>query len=366
VKKAVLFIFVLLVLGAAAAGGYFWVREQRLREFTRTSFGDPSTRVVEIPQGTGPHALATLLASERVVSDADEFYQLVRHDNAGPKLKAGEYDFKGALTPAQVLARIVAGQVKTYHFTIPEGLRVDEILPMLASSDLKLDGVKLESLSRDPAFLRKANVPAGSLEGFLFPDTYTFTRGYTEESVLLKMVSRTFEEYRKADLTRKAGVTLSTLEAITLASIVEKETAATEERPRISCVFHNRLRRDMRLDTDPTVLYAMMLIRGHFIKNLTRQDLETPHPYNTYKNKGLPPGPIANPGAAAIQAALNPIDCDDLFFVSRNDGTHVFCPDLRCHEAAVQKWQVDFFHGGSHPAATPTRAAATHGGHRRK
>ena len=131
------------------------------------------------------------------------------------------------------------------------------------------------------------------------------------------------------------------LQGITLASIVEKETGAREPeaRPHISCVFHNRLRLKMRLQTDPTVLYAKYLLTGQFSKNITRADLQAEHPYNTYTSKGLPPGPIASPGAAAIQAALNPIDCNDLFFVSRNDGTSIFCPDLGCHEKNVDRYQ---------------------------
>ena len=342
-KKALGILFALVLLGAAAAGGYYVYRERHIQAFAALPFGAAGEKVVEIPQGTGPVALGRLLAERGVVSDANDFYALVRREGAGPKLKAGEYGFKGALAPAEVLSRIVAGQVKTYHFTVPEGLRVDEVLPILASSELGLDLHQLEALAADPAFAERAELPAKSLEGFLFPDTYTFTRGFTEKSVLLKMVSRTLEEYRKADAHRKAGNTLDRLQAITLASIIEKETAAPEERSRISCVFQNRLRLGIPLGTDPTVIYAMMLLRGYYSKNLTRKDLETPHPYNTYLVRGLPPGPIANPGAAAIRAALDPLDCQDLFFVSRNDGTHVFCPDYKCHEAAVEKWQVQFF-----------------------
>lgn len=342
-KKALGILFALALLGALAAGGFYVWRERHIRAFAALPFGTPEEKVVEIPQGTGPKGLGRLLAERGVVSDAGDFYALVRREGAGPKLKAGEYAFKGALQPSEILSRIVAGHVKTYHFTVPEGLRVDEVLPILASSDLGLDLHKLQALAADPAFVEGAGVPAKSLEGFLFPDTYTFARGFTERSVLLKMISRTFEEYRKADAHRRAGNALDTLQAITLASIIEKETAAPEERPRISCVFHNRLRLGIPLGTDPTVIYAMMLLRGYYSKNLTRKDLETPHPYNTYLVKGLPPGPIASPGAAAIRAALDPLDCQDLFFVSRNDGTHVFCPDYKCHEAAVQKWQVEFF-----------------------
>jgi UPF0755 protein len=158
------------------------------------------------------------------------------------------------------------------------------------------------------------------------------------------MVARFREEYARAEATRRDGVVLTMGEAATLASIVEKETGRPEERPRISCVFHNRLRTGMRLQTDPTVMYATMLRTGHWSKNISKADLLAPHPYNTYTTAGLPPGPISNAGAAALRAALAPSDCDDLYFVSRNDGSHVFCPDLRCHNAAVRQWQVEFFH----------------------
>jgi UPF0755 protein len=158
------------------------------------------------------------------------------------------------------------------------------------------------------------------------------------------MVSRFREAFRAAEAQRSPGVALDEREAVTLASIIEKETGQAAERPRISCVFHNRLRKRMKLQTDPTVLYAMMLQNGfRWSGNIRRSDLERSHPYNTYAVAGLPPGPIANPGAAALAAALHPLTCDDLFFVSRNDRTHVFCPDYACHEAAVQKWQVEFF-----------------------
>jgi UPF0755 protein len=243
------------------------------------------------------------------------------------------------MTPREVVDKVIAGQIKLYRFTVPEGLRVDEVLPIIAASELKFDLNKLKSLAANPAFVRKAGVPADGLEGFLFPDTYSFPRGTTEETVMTKLVQRTLDEVEKRP--RKAGVKLNVLETVTLASIIEKETGASEldQRAHISCVFHNRLRENWRLDTDPTVIYAMMLKRGSYSKNITRQDLETDHPYNTYRNKGLPPGPIASPGVAALHAALSPIDCPDFFFVSRNDGTSVFCPTIKCHEAAVDEFQ---------------------------
>lgn len=342
-KKLLVAIGAVGLVLAVAAGGYVLWRRHSISGFADqpVTLAQPTT--VEIPVGSGPRKVANLLAQAGVVKSADALYDYLRDEGLGPRLQAGEYEFSGQVTPRDAIDKIASGQVKTYRFTVPEGLRVDEILPILASSGLNLDLTKLSALTQDKQFLHQAKVPADRAEGFLFPDTYTFTRGATEASVLRKMISRAMEAYEAADRERAPGIRLSMLEAFTLASIVEKETGAVGERPRISCVFHNRLRLGMLLQTDPTVLYATGLLRGTWVNNITRQDLTTPHPYNTYTTKGLPPGPIANPGAAALEAALSPLRCDDLYFVSRNDGTHVFCPDLECHEAAVEKWQRQFF-----------------------
>ncbi len=338
-KRAVVASVALLFVGALSAAAYWYFTEHRLTTFGTTAFGTPDQKLVFIEAGTNPHGVARLLADEKVVSSADLLYAWLRREKLGPRLKAGEYEFTGALTPKQVIDKVIAGQVKQCAFTVPEGLRVDEILPILAASELELSLEKLEALTATSTLARKLGIPADSFEGFLFPDTYAFPHGATEESVLKRMVSRALDRVKAA--ARKDGIRLDLLQAVTLASIVEKEAGAADERPRISCVFHNRLRLNMKLQTDPTVIYAMMLLKGRYSKNITRADLLTEHPYNTYSTKGLPPGPIASPGAAAIAAALSPIDCEDLFFVSRNDGTHVFCPDLTCHNAAVQKWQLE-------------------------
>lgn len=342
-KRFLLAVLVLIVVAGAGVGAWWYLREQRVTAFATAPHGTDATKVVDVKPGTGPRTLAHQLAEAGVVADADDLYLLIRRENIGPQLKAGEYEFAGAQSPRQVLEKIVKGDVRLYRFTVPEGLRAEEILPILAASDLKLDLAKLEALVESQSFLKKAGVPAKSIEGFLFPDTYSFARGADEEAVLTKMVRSALAAYRNADAQRQGWIQLDLLQTMTLASIVEKETGAAQERPRISCVFHNRLKKRDKLQTDPTVLYAMKLIRGRFVKNITRKDLETDHPYNTYTRKGLPPGPIASPGAAAIRAALDPLECDDYFFVSRNDGTHVFCPTLDCHEAAVEKWQREYF-----------------------
>jgi len=315
-----------------------WLIQKELTEFAKTPFGNEEPKLVLIKHGTGPRSLSTQLQEAGVIQDASLFYEWLRREGLIPKLKAGEYEFIGPLSPAEVAQHIIDNRIKTYRFTVPEGLRMDETVPIMLASGLGFEEQKLKALMHDASFASKLGVPASNLEGFLFPDTYLFSRGISEEEALRKMVKATLDTYAAAP--RKPGIQLNLLETITLASIIEKETGAAEERPRISCVFHNRLRENWKLETDPTVLYAKMLRLGHFDNNtITRRDLDTPHPYNTYTTKGLPPGPIAGSGKAAIEAALMPMDCEDFFFVSRNDGTHVFCPNLACHNKAVEIWQ---------------------------
>jgi UPF0755 protein len=342
--KAVLYAILIAML---AAGAYLVFRYERERRFAATPFG-AGTRVVNIPQGSGPRALAKLLASSGVVSSEQAFYEHVHWFRRDKRTRAGEYEFDGSLTPDQVLAKLVRGEVKLYHFTVPEGLRADEIAPIIGQTSLCAPADFLK-LARDPGSPRKFGVPGPSMEGYLFPDTYTVTRGPGCAGIMQAMVARFKAAWAHAQAQRLPSVTLNEREGVTLASIVEKETGQPEERPRISCVFHNRLKRNIPLGTDPTVIYSVLL-QNDFVwdGNLHKSDLLRPHPYNTYVVKGLPPGPISNPGQAALDAALHPIPCNDLFFVSRNDHTHVFCPDLKCHEAAVQKWQVEYFKHKKH------------------
>ena len=250
------------------------------------------------------------------------------------------------MLPEKILELIAQGKVKLYHCTIREGLRVDEIAPLLEGCHYGKSADFLK-LARDESFAHMTGIKAGSLEGYLFPDTYSFPKNPKPETVLKKMVDRFFEELKKAQANRKPGVQLDSHETATLASIIEKETGAADERPHISCVFHNRLKKHMRLETDPTVIYALLragLGPGDDLassKAIASGHRHLDDPYNTYKVKGLPPGPIASAGAGAIQAALRPIDCDDLFFVACGGGTHVFCPDFKCHNQNVDRCQRD-------------------------
>ena len=338
-KRAILWLFALAMLGGL---GLFAWRLADERRFSASPYGEGS-RTVNIPPGTGPRALAKLLADARVVSDANRFYTHLHWFRRNAHTKAGEYQFEGALLPDDVLNKLVRGDIKLYRFTVAEGLRADEMAPVIAATGL-CPAAEFLKIARDPSSPKKYGVPGPSLEGYLFPDTYTLPRGAGCGGVVHALVSRFQKAWQDADARRLPSVTLDELQAVTLASIVEKETGRPEERPRISCVFHNRLKKKMRLQTDPTVVYALLL--SHDFKwdhNIHKDDLSLQHPYNTYVIKGLPPGPIANPGLAALEAALHPVACDDLFFVSRNDHTHVFCPDLKCHEANVRKFQVDYF-----------------------
>jgi UPF0755 protein len=340
VKRALGVLLVLLVVGAGVAAAIAWWQIDRFRA---TPYGGPEEKVVVIPAGASARAVVRALAGAGVLSHERTGWLYVRYVRRdGRSFRAGEYSFTGALTPDEVLEKVHRGEVKLYRFTVAEGLRADEIAGIVGKTGL----VRAEdflAVARDPEVARALGVPLPGLEGFLFPDTYAVARGVSARALAELMVERFKAEYAKAQAVRKDGVTLDMARAATLASIVEKETGQPSERPHIACVFYNRLRLGMRLQTDPTVMYATMLRTGRWSKNITRADLTTPHPYNTYTTAGLPPGPIANAGAAAIRAVMAPDTCPDLFFVSRNDGTHKFCPDLACHSAAVRTWQVEYF-----------------------
>jgi UPF0755 protein len=333
-----------LLLAALFAAGLFVVLAWReVRAFRATPFGTAEEKVVEVAPGSSPRAVVRALARAGVLADDELAWRYVHYLKRDPRpFKAGEYAFAGPLQPDEALERIYRGEVKLYRFTVPEGLRVEEIAEIVARSGLTT-AEAVQQLGRDPEVARELGVPFSSLEGYLFPDTYAFSRSATARTIVEAMVRRFREAWAEASAARGPGVTMGEAEAVTLASIVEKETGQPSERPRISCVFHNRLARKMKLQTDPTVMYATFQRTGRWSKNITRADLQAPHPYNTYTTPGLPPGPIASPGAAALRAAVAPSECQDLFFVSRNDGTHVFCPDLACHDAAVHTWQIEYF-----------------------
>jgi len=315
--------------------------------FASTPVAPPEAVTLEVTPGTSLAALSAQLEAAGVVEAREtpfgrNLFYLWAHklEQAGPRIKAGSYLFEGPANPYEVLETLTEGRVRTLTLTLPEGKRLDELAAIFEASGLFSAEAFLKA-ARDPALAKQLGVPHDSFEGYAFPDTYTFALGLSPAQVLEHMVSRFEAAWAAAEAQRAPGVKLEKHEAVTLASIIERETGSAPERPRISCVFHNRLRDGWRLQTDPTVIYAKIL-RGAWDGNITKADLRFPHPYNTYHIYGLPPGPIAGPGEAALKAALNPLECGDFFFVSRNDGTHIFCDTLDCHNAAVAKWQVRY------------------------
>ena len=340
-KKIACAFAVLIALAACAAFVAWKWWQASVDRFATTAFGADGERVVEIPRGAGMKRVAKILMDAGVVAkDERRLLAMAKARGLDRRVKAGEFAFAGALTPIEVLERIASGRVKLYTCTVPEGLRVDEIVPVLEKCGYGARA-DFEKALADQKLIERAGLGAHkSFEGYLFPDTYAFPKGARPEAILLKMVSRFREEYAQADKSRQAGISLDMHQTATLASIIEKETGVAVERPRISCVFHNRLKKKMKLQTDPTVIYAKLMRYGFFDGDIRRADLEYKHPYNTYTIKGLPPGPIASAGRAALDAALNPMKCDDLFFVACGGGTHQFCPDYDCHKRWVAECQL--------------------------
>lgn len=295
----------------------------------------PRPQTLVIPMGTSLPEVARRLADGRVVSSALGFRLLARMRGEADRLQAGEYRFSRRATPGEVLNRLVTGDVVRHRVTIPEGWTLKEIANRLAAKGLTNRKAFL-ARATDPAFLQALGVHAPSLEGYLFPETYTFVRG-TPPGQIIRTMLRELDTHLTPQLLQAAhSQGLNRRQLLTLASIIQKETGDAAEMPLIASVFYNRLRRHMRLQSDPTVIYGLK----HFDGNLTRRDLETPTPYNTYCIRGLPPGPIASPGETALEAAAHPATTDYLYFVSRGDGTHVFSRTLRAQDAAVRRYQL--------------------------
>ena len=296
----------------------------------------PSTpvHIVDIPPGTAFTHVSRLLHQKGLLGPEWFFQALARVQQVDRKIIPGEYELHAGMRPTVLLAKLVNGEVYQHSVTIPEGYNVVQIADILNQKGLA-DKREILRLNRDPAFMRSVNIKAATLEGYLFPDTYRIARYTPPEFIVRTFVSR-FHEMVTPELQAQAkamGMTLQ--EVLTLASVIEKETGLATERSLVSGVFHNRLRKNIPLQSDPTVIYAL----EYFDENIRKADLSVNSPYNTYKVRGLPPGPIANPGLASIQAALYPTPSDFVYFVSRNDGSHKFSATLAEHNKAVDKYQ---------------------------
>jgi len=325
------------LLGMAAAGGAGYLLWTRMHEPFQGFQGE---QFVEIPTGDGSRAIARRLADAGVVPDSWTFRAAVRWLGRGQALQAGEYRFADAASPLDVVERLARGDVYTIGITFPEGLTIDEMAAVFESRGLGT-AQAFRDAARDVSAIAALDPAARDLEGYLFPETYPVSRHEDAAALVGTMVERFKSVY--AELTAAGAPTdLTTRQVVTLASLVEKETARAEERPIVASVYRNRMAIGMGMQADPTVIYALRK-RGKYDGNIRRVDLTIDSPYNTYRYRGLPPGPIAAPGRAALEAALAPSGAKYLYFVSRNDGSHVFAETLREHNDNVQKFQVEYF-----------------------
>ncbi len=298
--------------------------------------GNPLQRqVLEISDGASFSEVARMLHQRHLIKSDWAFTWMGRIVGADRNIIPGEYEFQGGMTPADILHKITSGAVIQYAVTIPEGYSIEQIAGLLEEKGLA-DRETFVQLTRDPRFLAQFDPQLRDLEGYLFPDTYHFTRHMRPDTIIQSMVSRFKQAWTPQLQARAEELGMSIHQIVTLASVIEKETGLSQERGLISGVFHNRLRKKIPLQSDPTVIYAL----NHFDGNLRKKDLAVESPYNTYRVRGLPPGPIANPGEASIRAALYPIPTNYLYFVSRNDGSHQFSATLAEHNLAVKKYQL--------------------------
>ena len=289
---------------------------------------------VRVEQGDSLATVIRKLREQRIISNGLFFSLWARFSGAEKKLHPGLYRFEAGVTPREVLDRLVNGKGIFQTVTIPEGLTVKEIATLLDRMRIA-DRQRFLVEAANPNLLATLGLLDKGIEGYLFPSTYYFTPATPEKDIIIMMA----EQFRKASqpLLEQRGDSnhLTPHQVLTLASIIEKETGVEMERPLVSAVFHNRLKRQMPLQSDPTVIYGLKDFNG----NLTRKDLADANPYNTYRIVALPPGPICNPSVSSIRAALYPADVPYLYFVSKNDGTHLFSDTVEAHNQAVKTYQ---------------------------
>ena len=350
--------------------------------FARSALQEPfqafpgSQIVVTIPSGASVRQGLRLLEDKGVIADQRWARLYWRFTLENPVLIAGEYLFRGPAATPEVLAKVTRGEVLTHRVTLLEGLTFDEIARHLSNKGFGSYEAFLSEMN-SPLRIRDLDENATDLEGYLFPDTYAFARGTSESQIvdtLVKASRARFLEARSMASTGGSiwttgamgamgageastdGLALTLRELVILASIVEKEALLDRERPIIAGVYANRLRRGMGLYADPTIIYALKRL-GTWDGNLRRRDLEMDSPYNTYRSVGLPPGPICSPGLASLAAAMAPADVPYLYFVSRNDGSHVFARTLAEHNRNVYQWQKLYWRQrwAENPAESPAK-----------
>lgn len=334
-------LFTMLLVLIVVGGGVFWIG--RIRYEAPGPLAQDEN--VVIPEATGLMEIADLLVSNGIINDKWVFVGAALGTKASGKLKAGEYAFKQGASARDVLGTIVSGKVVEYSVTVPEGLTSDQIVQRLAEVDVLTGTVR--------------QVPR---EGTLLPDTYKVTRGTTRDEVLRRMAREQQRLLKEVWASRSSSLPLkSPDELVTLASIVEKETAQPDERARVAAVFINRLVKKMKLQSDPTIIYGIVRGKGRLDRPITRADITTPTPFNTYAIEGLPPGPIGNPGRASLVATANPAQTRDLYFVADGSGGHAFADTLDAHNKNVARWRQIEKDQKADPSESPAGAGGNTG-----
>lgn len=299
--------------------------------FALTACGDSVPRRVVIPAGSTFRVAADSLAARGVVRFPRGFRAFASLTGRDRSIKAGTYEFRSEQGWGEILDALAGGRGLVHSFTVPEGFALSAIIPLIARS-LEVPAESVEVATRDTALRHRLDIPTPTLEGYLFPDTYTFPPGTTAREAVTAMVERFESVWKPAWDSAARARAMTRHDILALAAIVEKEARLAEERPVISAVYHNRLKIGMRLQADPTVQYAL----GRHVERVLYRDLEVDSPYNTYRHAGLPPGPIASPGAASIEAAVFPADVPYLYFVAHPDGHHEFRRTFEEHAAAIR------------------------------
>lgn len=333
-KKIILSLFVIAVLAALVTcysvySGY--------QAFKTTAIDVPAGTTVVIEKGNTWNSVAKKLAEAKVITDAKKFKWMIREKDFGKGLKTGEFEFSGEMNPEEVAKKIMSGKVKLYSFTIPEGYNKYDAAEVFKTLEWMQENDKFLGICHDKNFLESIGAKnKQSCEGLLFPSTYSFPRGSDIIAVMKKMA-----EQMKATLAKyQAEIEKSDMDVydlLKLASIVEKETGVKSEQPQIASVFLNRKRIGMKMQTDPSVIYGLL---PKFNGNITKKDLMTDHPWNTYTRYGFPATPLCFPGDSAIKSVLHPDETKFLYFVATGKGYHYFSKTLKEHNAAVEHYQV--------------------------